>query len=590
MDALLATIHSLEEWKMIKKVDSRAGAAFVLATLMMTAACGSSEDSSGGSSDDTFSISGNLSVETLASARIRASRESRENELRDIIADAHGLPSSPRSTLAATQCGDGNFYQVYCLSFSEPPVAAMGAVDCAASGAFTVSGLPVDSEIGCFVRSSTTETGTYATVGTIELPSASTLTGTSGSFVASGDVKFNVTLSSDGSIVATVVDGGNISSDAATSFDSSKLNGSFSLNCLTEAEAGDAFPQQSQCQGSPGTFDMAVYTATLQSAIDESASGGPKFNAGDTVDVVTVWMSGAKGSGGEGLATMNGLLSWSPASATTAVDWSEGSGQSIPNPFGSGTLTVTLPTVPTGMNYEVWQTYIDGVISAVAGAGTVTCYKMDGTSTSTLGLILADPFCFAQASNQIFERLTNGNSSLNLPKVRQEWLFGNTSNRDANQIQVDGLRADYSGDWTDSSDYSAVNFQNDGPSGAMPSGRRVMSMVEKNGSTGTFFSRGGYADTYRCVASGANADEHEVNADGCADHSLQCFINEETRIDVRAKSGSSTDLRGVVTMVKTAVGGDMKGATAYTGATEPAELCKSLISESTQFLVDFVKQ
>jgi hypothetical protein len=574
----------------VKTKGRQLGAIALSALALSMAACGSSDSGSGDSG--TFSISGSLAVgDQLASVR-RSSERVKDAVLIDIIADAHGLPVSPRSTLAASQCTDGNFYQVYCMSFSDTPEAALGAVDCTNGGAFTVDGLPTDTEIGCFIRSSTAADGTFQTVGTIEIPSTETLTGTTGSLVASGDIKFNVTVSSTGTITATLVDDKNLSSTATgTVLDDSKLNATFAVSCLTQAEAGSEFAQD-KCQAG-GLIDTAVYTATLGQAIDQSANGGPKLSAGQKVKVITVWNHG-KRTGGEGLSTMGGVVSWDSTTATNAVTFSTGN-VSVPNMFAGGTTNVNLPAVPSATTYLAWQDYARGVVLAFGSVTGFGCKKLDGSQETSGSAINSDAYCFSQVANRIFERLATGDSGVNVPRVHFQGLRDATAtNANAVRIFVDGLRPNYRDTWTSSDNYTvgSDDFSQEGPSGAMPSERKVLDMLNVVGSVASFHTGSGYEKRFRCVASSA-ANGEIANASCTGSEQLVCHLREEMRIDLRLKTGSTTDFRGVLMQNVTSFGGELRGNTGGTTgvpALNANELCISIASGSAQMMIDLIKQ
>jgi hypothetical protein len=215
---------------------------------------------------------------------------------------------------------------------------------------------------------------------------------------------------------------------------------------------------------------------------------------------------------------------------------------------------------------------------------------MDGTTQTSASDINADPHCQAQVASRIFEALGKVGSGLNVPKVRIESLVGST-NVNNNRIYVAGLRAPYASNWTTSDNNSSMSFNADSPSGAEPSGRLVLSMLEKNGSTGTFYSRNEYGRGFRCMGSGATSSNNEVNLPGCdGSQVIVCRMKEETRIDLRLKDGSTTNFRGVVSSITSAFGGDIKGGNAYTGTTTPSAFCQETLTESRQELIDFIKQ
>ncbi|HEX4923274.1 MAG TPA: hypothetical protein VFV50_04280, partial [Bdellovibrionales bacterium] len=152
-----------------------------------------------------------------------------------IGAGSSSLSVLPESYLPfATQCSDGKYYQVYCVSFTDTPVAASGDVNCSgSSGGFTVAGLPVNEAIGCFVRRST-DGASYSTLGTIEIP-ATGIGGTTSAITSSGDIGMTVAIGSDGTITAEVVSG-EVETDPGAATDPTAFNGIYKIFC---AASGD---------------------------------------------------------------------------------------------------------------------------------------------------------------------------------------------------------------------------------------------------------------------------------------------------------------------------------------------------------------
>ncbi|MEQ1877641.1 MAG: hypothetical protein ABL958_13435, partial [Bdellovibrionia bacterium] len=157
--------------------------------IAIIAGCSAGGSGSGGdTAATTYSISGTMSIGagTLG--------------IMSTVTPANYLP------FAGAACSNGKYYQVYCVSFSSPPVSAEGNVSCSGStGGFTVAGLPVNTAIGCFVRQSADGTD-YDTVGTLEIPSTG-LGGTSSAISSSGDLGMDIAIDSSGTITATVTSG-----------------------------------------------------------------------------------------------------------------------------------------------------------------------------------------------------------------------------------------------------------------------------------------------------------------------------------------------------------------------------------------------
>lgn len=557
---------------------------FVAGLLSMAAVFSrcSSNSSGSGAAATTFAISGSMSVGQTAASISSLSTGVGEPVI--MAGDVNAL---------ATQCSDGYYYTVSCVSYSEPPVAASGAVTCTGNtGSFTVSGLPLNAEIGCFVRRSADNT-TFATLGTIEIPTTS-LSGGTTTLVSQGNLNLAIDLNTDGSITTTVTGGGdNVVTpvDSGADIDVAQYNGFWSIQCDATATSELVDPVRCKCQNGgqdDAQYDSAtgpknpthinpedaciadaaaevsvndtqqfieinMYKAAPSSAL--TIENGAIIPAGAQIPVISVWASNsgsgpsARGSGGEGAATSvkdknNATvgLTWSSAQATNALAWTiTGSSvyQGVTVNYGGAAATAFSTALATP-NAGNWKAWVRALYMASSG---FTCNWSSGFT----GAGEDDAGCLSQFANQVMRE----NRDVILPIVRIDRACGNTGcDGDVSHatVNVDGYHADYNGVLPAA--INAVVLQAEGVSPELRS-RYVFEPFEASPSGGGFTQHHFNNRGYSCATS-AGAGIQVVNAacTGTNGNYVNCGIREEMSIKFKPTSATAMKLffeqRGVV--------------------------------------------
>ena len=477
------------------------GIIFLLGVLTL-AAC-SSSSSGGGSSSSTYTLSGTLDPGASASS------------LSQSLMKKYDISELAFTQFAKTQCTDGKFYGVYCVSFSTPPVAAEGNVDCSNGGAFSVAGLPLNEPIGCFVRRYESASATTSTsVGAIEIPAAN-LNGSSDTLVSSGDVQLAVTVSASGTITASVQSGadnlgGGDTSAVDAAFTAANMNGVYKLSCdssnggsnftpglckcfLGEDSYGAAgYANQDDCMndsGGPGAsitgsvdlgIGLYIYEALTNSSIP--TENGQSIPSGANVKAISIWStSGTPGSyvsnktGGEGVTTLGGALTWTttPLDPTAAVGWTTGSVTVQDGTSTNRSVTVpALPADPNVMDHTQWMTWIASLVSAAETAGFVCNWGPNDANahSSQAGTNLANNI---ECANQVLESFNNDNVDATLPRLHVRPYcdqngclisddgtndsarpYYNANTMDFARIDFEGWHLDYPQAWANTDDYS----------------------------------------------------------------------------------------------------------------------------------------
>lgn len=559
-------------------------AIFALSLLSMLAIfsrCTSS--SSGGSgSATTFAISGNISVGQTASS------------MSSMSVNANAAPFVGEVHAQATQCGDGYYYVVRCVSYAEDGGAATGAVNCSGgnSGSFTVAGLPLNADIGCFVRRALTDTtNAYSTIGTVEIPTTSLSGGTS-TLVSQGDLNLDIALNTDGSITTTVTGGGdNVVSpvESISNVDTAQYTGFWSIQCDSTTISEEFSPVRCKCQNggqeeaayqqggsknpNPGAVDpeqacvndnaaevtdaetqefveINMYTATPQSnlTIDE----GIVIPSGTAVPVISVWSASsastsARAGGGEGAGSSvkdkdgnSVTLNWSATQATDPITWattgtvSGSNGVDLGLGTSAGFLSAALSS-PTAANWKAW------VADIYDNAGTTgfTCTWGNAVSGST------DAGCLSEFA----DRQLADNRTVNLPIVRIHRMCDqNGCDADVThaQVHVEGYHADYSG--VAPGDVDAVVLQSEGVSPELRT-RYVFEPFEATPSGGGFTQNHYNNRSYSCDDT-AGQQVQNAACTGADGNWVNCGIREEVSIKFKPTSSTAMTLffeqRGIV--------------------------------------------
>ncbi len=459
-----------------------------LVLLMAGAALVNCSASSGGdtaSTASTWALSGTMSGLSYMSVEPQMSMaEYAKNEAVTALAtmsaqkpiSKQGTGEGENSAMAA--CTDGKYYRVLCSAWSTPPVSAYGDVSCSgASGSFTVSGLPLNTDITCAVRRSS-DNSSFVPFATLELPASSTTSGTSDSIVASGNMALAISVSSTGSITTTVTSGSSNNKGTQTvgsgTADLTTMTGFYNLSCDATSDStnntkckcfigGSNSESKETCVSNgavnvtvPGsgviqTVNLAVYKALVQ-------TGGVDFNGDSTIDLTagstvfggTVWgasnggnsctsagsCNSSRGASGEAFPTFSGQLAWTGTTSTAAIAFAT----SVSASTTCGTnATVTIPAVPTssGPRYSNTDNGTDGTISSwqdwlrTVEKNYVTAFNTAcGADPSVwngcgvaIGSVHNDPSCTGNFIWNVYKNWTNANL---LPRLDWEWSCGNT--------------------------------------------------------------------------------------------------------------------------------------------------------------------
>ncbi|MGZ3690689.1 MAG: hypothetical protein ACXVAX_04260 [Pseudobdellovibrio sp.] len=578
--------------------------------------CSSSSSGSGGSAATSFSISGNMDVgvSSMSVASVQQAAKLAALDAKLTSSDVNAM---------ATQCSDGFYYNVYCLSYSEPPVAATGAVTCSGnSGSFTVAGLPLNAEIGCFVRRSA-DNSSYTTLGTLEIPTTS-LSGGTTSIVSQGNLQLAITLSDDGSITTTVTGGAdNVvpPTSSADNVDPTKYNGIWAIQCDDSTVSSTLYdPVKCKCQQSEQSSDYSayqqggaknpivsgtpaysdshdacihdnasvitsddtkqfveinMYTATPASNV--TTDNGGTIAAGTHVPVISVWSASdathsARGTGGEGAgSSVNGVnLTWNTAQATNPILWTVTGTHNIGNgvsvDFGTAQGQVALPTAST-VSVGTWKNYLTALYNNATGF-TCTWSQVSGTGSTDAG-------CLGEFANDL-----RNDQALNLPSIRMD--------RDCSQMGCDGdvthakLYVDgYDVDYSSVSSTSSNNSLNTTLNGISPKlrSRYVFEPFEATPTGGGFTQQEYENRGYSCSAAGPS-DIVDSRCNGTNNNWVNCGTRKETAIRFVPDTSSSMKIvfeqRSSVTWASL---DKWSGSTDTQGSfTDAMDLCSSKIS------------
>ncbi len=538
----------------------------MLPIVLAFAACDSGGGSGDGSSSTTYSISGTLDTGATASSL------STSNNTLDLESLAFGLR-------ARTACDDGQYYSVFCMTFTSPPVAAEGDVTCAGtSGAFTVDGLPKGEPIYCVVRRYPDATSTSGSnVGAIEIPTAN-LSGKSDTIVGNGNLQMAVTMNGNGQITAEVTgeqaDSNN--SNADSFFTAANANGTWTLACdnnnggsefsagackcfLGESFYGEgSYSNQDDCLNDPNgpgdgissavSLDIDMYIHPVTTTTDVPTDGGT-IPSGTNMKAISIWAAGAKGSGGEGVTTLGGALNWANADATTAVDWSTGSVTIKDGSNADNTFTIpALPGDVNTMDHQDWVTWMQTVAAAAEG-DTFDCTWGPASDAQTNNI---DLDLNVECINQVMDALTADGVGATIPRVHlrpycdqngcdissdasdnADPSIYNANAFDHVRVEFDDWHLDYPQAWADSDDYSKTGVDI-GPSGdgigVDPKSRFVFEPLQIH-PNGAGFRQGHHGERhYQCI-SGAPGEGQVQNAACTGNYwELVCYYTEQLAI------------------------------------------------------------
>lgn len=611
-------------------------------------ATGCSSGSSGSGSSSTFSISGEMGG--LSAASIQSKPLTFIDRLKFGAASVVGAISKGGSGLGdgavsalSNECADGNFYRVLCTSWSVPPVAAYGDVVCngANSGSFTVSGLPVDTEISCFVRKSTDGTE-FEPFATLELPSVG-LGGSTDVIEANGNLALSIQVNSSGDLTVEVTGGDNKGDDNVGGSTDTTMSGFWALSCDA---SGNTAEQNGRCKcflgdtesaypGAPNgskdacladngaaitstqnmVIDLNIYNATVNSSQDFDSDGKNELTAGQTIQGVSVWQAScsgsctsARGAGGEGLTNLGGALTWASTQATDAIAWSTGVGQTLVtsggditgcsaganDPSGVADCTADLVTPPVvTANRTAWLTWYTNL----AKSSNWACNFWDftsgsGGSASTIAASALDTkaYCMAEFTHRVYERARDTNFLL--PRVRFNPCPNGTcvaGAATAAMIEIEGLN--FNGTLGTSTPVAGDTI------GFGPSQRFVFEQwfPFSNGGGG-FRQRHEDRRFFPCIGSGTTGQNGIVGCPSANTFGVECGIKEELNLKMipTATTGvvnmgfntTDTVTRAFIRSSDTNEEGKEK-----VGSFDAYSVCKSILgTESNTFVAKGTKQ
>ena len=580
-----------------------------LALLGTAVGCSSSSSSGGSTTSTTMSISGTMGG--LSTSSVNSSSLSTfgyiKNEAITAVA-AFSTPGTGDGAVSAqsNQCADGSYYRVLCSAWSTPPVAAYGDVSCggSASGSFTVAGLPKNTDISCAVRKST-DGSTFVAFANLELPAAS-LTGSTTTISAAGDLQLSISVGTNGTITTTVTSGDNTADDSVgnVTVDATSMTGFYSMVCpsdlgtenqikckcmlLADKNGGES---QETCVANSAanvtaekfSINLNVYPGTVGgSGLDLNEDGKVDIAAGGTLYAGTIW--GAATSGGspcssagecvsaksgtaEGLPTMGGTITWA-SGLDSAFTWPSTVALKC---NGGSTVNVAVGTVPGSTATQTqWTTWLRALVQShvtACGAtvGGVTNVTWGGCGVSDKDTADDDAFCVGNFTWNVLQA-----SNVNLPDVR--WDFskmctesGCSSTMVNTAIQVKGI--DFKQDGT------VDHFQ------LAPNGRYVLDqfLPNKTGTGGSMRTHSDYSMQYSCT--GLTGDAACSMLSDTTNAYLECHVGEELVINfIPATSGYN-----VVFDVSTHLRfGTVRGGTLNSGANRHAySQCISKMAVST---------
>ncbi|MCB0379266.1 MAG: hypothetical protein KDD33_12305 [Bdellovibrionales bacterium] len=545
-------------------------------SLLFTAACSSS--SSGSSSATTYTLSGTLDPGNSSSSL---------NASLDSSFDLEILGLRP---FARTQCNDGFYYSVYCVSFSTPPVAAEGDVDCGNGGGFSVAGLPLNEPIGCFVRRYQSDSATTGSnVGAIEIPAAN-LNGSTDTIVAGGNVQLAVSVNSSGTISATVQSGGdnlNTTTDSTvdSAFTAANMNGVWALTCdsenggstftpglckcfLGESSYGSDYNNQDECladSNGPGAaisgtvslgIGMYIYTATANT--DIPLDNNQSLPSGSSIKAISIWgASGTPGSyvslktGGEGVTNLGGAITWgtTPLDPTQAIAWTTGSVNIQDGNNASKSVTIPSLSNPETMTHSQWLTWIDSIVASAEASGFDCNWGPGDSNANQNNTSLGKNI---DCINQILEGLSKDDVGAVVPRIwiqsycdQNGCLISTDNTNDSAKsyysanalnyahIEIEGWHLDYPEPWT------AADLSSTGPTtgtdsgiGLDPGNRYVFEPLIVTPKGAGFRQGNEYERHFECVDSGATSEQVQDAACTSGSHynELICYVSEELAI------------------------------------------------------------
>lgn len=593
--------------------------------LMALTACsgGGKGAAGGGSSSSTWTLSGTLDMSALLASVINESDSSVvESAKRQVVGYTIDLLSEAEPQ-SVTQCADGMYYRVACLAWSIPVVTVEAAVDCTnpSSGQFAVAGLPINTDVTCLVRQSTTgASNSFNSFGVIELPAAG-ISGATDTIATASDMVIEVPVTSSGVGVATVQSGSNAVDDRTGSVEinvtslsgyygaicSSALSASsrLSCRCFMGYDSG-SYSGPDDCIADnganlPANPELNLYInfseGTATGDVDIGPGAGPELTTGQKIYVSSFWgascssttaascASSRPGSGAEGLPSITNLT-WSNANVTNTIPWAY--------PAGEPGACAHIPTnvqgataVPSNSaTRSTWLTWYRNLMAQYASnaGGHATAKTL--LSCSGVGNIQDEMYCLHRFS-RVLRDCSEYTVGAVVPAVRISDFYATDGSKlavtDQRIISIQGLSF-------------AADGSSDGGPGAAPWSRYVMDIFTPN-TNGTGGSISAWSDDNRTIQCITGTPSGTWQSDACpgtgTDGGINCYSGRDLKIRlVPNGSGTSMIFKEDVNLFYL----EIMGRGIVTPTTEQyaaaAELCKAFIYEdnSVDFTLDLTKK
>lgn len=548
------------------------------ATIMGCSGSGSSTSPSSGGGSSTWSLDGELD---FSSSLASVEKPGLKSQMIDMALKTLNQFSGSGSIQSGTQCADGMYYRIACLSWSVPPEAYEAAVNCAdpTSGVFTVPGLPLNADITCLVRQSATSTGTYTNFGTIEL-AAPGLTGSTDTISSGADMQISVPVTDAGIGIASVTSGTNDASERVgnVTVNATSLSGFYGSTCssaitaqeqieckcfLSYEAGGYADPDTCIADGAAdittGALDfyINVAEATASGDVDLNGDATPELVSGQKMYVGSIWGAQCssttaascvsnRGNGAEGLPDSSVIpnLTWSPAASTTAISWAfpavagGDDCEFIPtNMQGAGGIAVP----SNSANRAAWLNWYRKLMEQYqinASSEAAARAKIGGNCSAGSGDIWSDIGCYFAFRDHLRSCAEGQPSGARVPAVQINGVYDSTGAQlpptDAKYISISGLSF-------------ASDGSSDGGPGASPFTRYATDIFVPNsdGTGGSLTAWGEDTRTMQCT----NTPTQPYHTDQCpgsdgqgnggGDGGLNCYGGRELKLRLVPRSGNN---------------------------------------------------
>jgi len=556
------------------------------ALLIGMTGCTGASNSDGGSTS-TYDISGTMGG--LSAMSVTQSKLTPMDYAKYYAASTVELFSSKgygeNQASAASACADGKYYRVLCSAWSTPPVAAYGDVSCsgANSGGFTVAGLPLGSEVSCFVRVST-DGSSFSPFATLEIPAAA-MGGTTDTMTPTGNVTLSVSVGTDGSVSTEISSGATAGGSTTTTVTTSDFNGYYGISCDASSAEENArckcmmshdysglYNSEDACitdlaskltapsAGAPyfGNYevvDIRVYSGAVGgSGLDTNGDGTADIAAGGTIHGISVWGGSCTdattcsslrvSAGGDSLPTFGGVISWT---GDTPITWPTGN---LTKSIDSTTITIALSSYPIPADTATRAQWLTWLQNIVANSGW-TC-NMGGTTKNATDASV-DGFCLGNFVWQVMDQFRRDSI---LPRVSYRhqctnWSSCGTPTPVANYLEVEGIDFDNSG-----------NVDTAHSMGKRPAARYVLEQFIPLSSGGGGFKQNNKDMRWiPCVAGTGSDSTSGIYSCPSGANGIECGVVEEMAIKL-LPSGTTGVYYGGFARANTVNKGVIRGGTA----------------------------